>query len=151
MIAVYDIRHKIIPDGPVYTFIFLSFISPIISSGIFDIAQIAGNILAGFLIALPFVLLWLLSKGRLMGLGDAKLALGIGALLGLSQGLTAMLFAFWIGALVGLFLIAFKFLFKKTNFTMKSELPFGPFLAISAFLVFIFNFDLNAIFRIFNF
>ena len=81
-----------------------------------------------------------------MGLGDAKLALGMGWLLGISLGLSALLLSFIIGAVVSVFiLMPFEYLkhhmgttrLGRTNkrFTMKSEIPFGPFLVLSTIIV----------------
>jgi leader peptidase (prepilin peptidase)/N-methyltransferase len=91
--AGYDIRHKIIPDLAVFKFAGLALVGSLIISG-FSWWLIA----AGPLLALPFYLIWLLSGGRWMGLGDAKLALGFGWMLGLSLGGTAIIFGFWVGA-----------------------------------------------------
>lgn len=79
-----------------------------------------------------------------MGLGDAKLALGLGWFLGLYEGIGATLLAFWVGAAVsvGLILCGRLNLISK-RFTMKSEIPFGPFLVVGAATVFFF--DLNVI------
>ena len=70
-----------------------------------------------------FAALWFFSKGRAMGFGDAELAAAIALLLGFSKGLAALLFAFWAGALVGIFLILLG------RYKLKSEIPFGPFLS----------------------
>lgn len=72
-----------------------------------------------------------------MGLGDAKLALGLGWLLGLSQALSGVVLAFWSGAVIGLVLIAFT---KK--YGMKSEIPFAPFLVLGATIAFLFELHL---------
>lgn len=133
VISVYDFRHKIIPNKLVYVFIIFSLFSPA-----FEIF--------GAVLFLPFFLLWLASKGRAMGLGDAKLALGIGLLLGLSQGVVALLISFWIGAIFGIIL-----LIAKKGAGLKTKIPFGPFLALAAFLVFIFKIDFNAIIQFFTF
>jgi len=134
-ITAYDIRHKIIPNGLVWMFVFVSLIQSVfLSSGgqlfIYDL-------LAGPILALFFAAIWFFSGGRAMGLGDAKLALGIGLMLGFFDGVSALLLSFWIGGLVGVFLL----LVKRERFTMKSEIPFAPFLTISAFLVYFFQFD----------
>ena len=157
VISVYDIRHKIIPNKIVWLFVFLSLFSFIFRAhllGIRDYSLLINNIFAGLGLALPFALLWLLSKGKLMGLGDAKLALGIGFLLGLSSGITALLFSFWIGAIFGIILLvpwrSFTGLaIKKAG--LKTEIPFGPFLILATFIVFILNLDFNAIIQIFTF
>lgn len=64
-----------------------------------------------------------------MGWGDAPLELSLGLLLGLSLGATALMLSFWIGAVVGIVLIVFK-----KGLTMKSELPFAPFLVLGALI-----------------
>ena len=87
-----------------------------------------------------------------MGLGDAKLALGMGFLLGLSAGVTALLLSFWIGAIISLLLILFSRLLSASvlRYTMKSEIPFGPFLALSTFIVFLFDIDFISFIQIFT-
>ena len=67
-----------------------------------------------------------------MGLGDAKLALGIGFLLGFAAGLDALLLAFSIGGAVSLLLLSLR----KTSITLKSEIPFAPFLILGALIEF---------------
>jgi prepilin signal peptidase PulO-like enzyme (type II secretory pathway) len=74
--------------------------------------------------------LWLLTKGKGMGLGDVKLALPLGLLLGWPDTIAAFMAAFVIGAIAG---IAAIFARRKT---MKSAIPFGPFLALGVFVIF---------------
>ena len=103
-------------------------------------------LLAGPIVALPIAIIYWLSKGRLIGFGDALLALAIGWFLGFEIGLIALLIAFWIGAIVGLFLL----LIKPKKFTIKSAIPFGPFLALASFLAFIFNLNFSWLIKIFS-
>jgi len=148
VISVYDLRHKIIPEKLVIIFIVISFLTIFINPNIFGRIFVLPNffsIISGPLLALPFVLLWLFSKGRLMGLGDGKLILGIGWLLGIYQGLCAIIIAFWIGAIVSLFIM----LLSKKKINMKTEVPFAPFLIISTFVTFLFGlnvFSLSSLF-----
>jgi len=147
-ISVYDIKHKIIPNQFVYPFIALSFLSVL---GIENWILIENwslkieNLIAGPALFAPLALLWFVSRGRWMGFGDAKLALGIGWLLGLSQGGAAFFISFWAGALVGIFLISmrifFPLLFEGKPYTIKYEIPFGPFLAFGAFLAYFLNIE----------
>lgn len=156
-IAVIDFKTTIIPDR----------LSIVLAGVSFSIALILGiqegnlvvRVLAGPLIAAPFALLWLVSQGRWIGLGDAKYAISLGWLLGLSLGTTAVMFAFWIGALVSVSLIAVAEAMKKYHhrivnsgallgttkrLTIRSEVPFAPFLIMATAIVSISGFDLIA-------
>lgn len=141
IITAYDLKHKIIPDAFSFFFGILAFAGLFFFSNyVFDphIPSILG-FFSGALIALPFALFWLVSSGRWMGLGDAKLALGLGYFLGFYNAFSAMVLAFWIGAIVGLCLIIFR-----KGYGMKSEIPFAPYLVFGAFLAFTFNLCLFA-------
>jgi leader peptidase (prepilin peptidase) / N-methyltransferase len=143
VISVYDARHLIIPDKLVYSFAALAFISMFLGDGIFQLFAVphVWNVLAGPILAFPFWAIWFFSKGEMMGLGDAKLMLGIGFLLSLSGGATTLLIAFWLGAIVGIFLL----ITKGRTFTTKTPLPFAPFLVTALAIVFFFCFNLGTI------
>lgn len=134
-ISVYDIRHTIIPNNLVWGVNAVIFASLFLLKGGALVVHMPdwSMLLAGPVIALPFAALWLFSKGKLMGLGDAKLMLGIGWLLGIIPGVVAVVVAFWMGALVSLFLMAFA----KKRYGMRSAIPFGPFLIASTFLIYL--------------
>lgn len=140
-IARYDFVHMLIPDLWSYLFSALSLVA-VFSA--YDTETFALDILAGPAAAAPFLSLWLVSRGRWMGLGDAKLALGVGWLLGLQGSIVATLGSFVLGAVAGLALVGFSkigFLHRffgasgANGVTMKSEIPFGPFLIIACFIV----------------
>ncbi len=132
LIIVYDLRHTIIP---------WSFSIPLLVLALaylmFDLVgrtDYLWPLLSGPLLALPLFLLSLFSRGTWMGWGDSFLELSFGFLLGLSVGASALMLAFWSGAIVGIFL-----LILKKGFRMKSEIPFAPFLALGAFLAHTFH------------
>lgn len=75
-----------------------------------------------------FFIIVVLTKGKGMGGGDVKLAFLMGLVLGFYKTFVAMYFAFTLGAVFGIILIAFR---KKT---FKSALPFGPFLVLGALI-----------------
>jgi prepilin signal peptidase PulO-like enzyme (type II secretory pathway) len=75
-----------------------------------------------------------LTRGKGMGMGDVKLAVPLGFLFGWPDILFLTAFAFVSGAALGLVYIATG---KKT---MKSVLPFGPFLAAGAVFIFFMGF-----------
>lgn len=148
IIFVYDLYHTIIPDEWVYALALFAFAASIVGMiGTSTVLNISLFVLAGPLAALPLFALWFVSRGRWMGLGDPKLALGIGWLLGVPYGLYAVFFAFVIGAVVSVcILLPFQYITHMTSgitrlgavregFTMKSEVPFGPFLIASCVLV----------------
>lgn len=139
VIAVYDIRHKIIPDMLAFVLGIISFFGLFFfnSSGFYPHLPSLLGFSSGLLIALPFALFWLVSAGAWMGLGDAKLAISLGWLLGLSRALSGVVVGVWIGAVVGIALLIFS---KKHG--MKSEIPFAPYLAIGALLAFLFELHL---------
>ena len=142
IIAVYDLRHKIIPDALSLVFGILAFLGLFFFTnyGFYLHLPSILEFLSGVLIALPFALFWFISRGTWMGLGDAKLAVGLGWLLGLSRALSGLVVAFWSGAIIGLFLVIFS---KK--YGMKSEIPFAPFLVWGALLAFLFELHLFGI------
>ena len=145
IIAVYDIRHQIIPDGLVLIFAVVSFGWFIYTAGYpeaFDFPSL-WTIIAGPALFLPFWFLWWFSEGKWIGLGDGKLALGMGWFLGLAHGASAVVLAFWIGAGWALSLMGLQRLMARYapqmigwNLTMQSEIPFGPFLIIATFVVY---------------
>ncbi|MBI2099823.1 MAG: prepilin peptidase [Candidatus Vogelbacteria bacterium] len=140
VITVYDLRHKIIPDGFVYGFDLLALVALVWRGQDLPLDLTAGATLFFF-----FWLLWFVSRGRWIGFGDAKLALGVGWLLGWRGGLSALMLAFWIGALVGVGLIvAAKLRPGGRAVTMKSEIPFAPFIILG--LVLSLFFQLNVVF-----
>lgn len=161
VIAVYDLRHKIIPDGLVALFASLGLVSFFIKvdlSQAFHFPYI-WTLIAGPMLFLPFWALWAVSSGRWLGLGDGKLALGIGWFLGATLGGSAIMLAFWIGAgyalcVMGMqsasqklkvlkskvgapaFLSTFDFRLSDSPISMKSEIPFGPFLILATLIVY---------------
>jgi len=134
IIAVYDMRHQIIPDELVASFAVLSLIKLLIINH-----SLLITIASGFLFFTLFWSLWFFSKGRLMGLGDGKLVLGIGWFLGLSAGGSALILAFWIGAAWGIIMLGLQKLggnLISRKLSLKSEIPFGPFLILGVFIVY---------------
>lgn len=124
-ILVYDLRHKIIPTAALAVLVGLALLTLFVNETATTLDWIAGPVLA-----LPLFFLSLVSAGRWMGWADAPLELGLGMVLGLSAGLTALMVAFWSGAFVGICL-----LLLGKGYRMKSEVPFAPFLIAGAWAV----------------
>ncbi|MCK9345256.1 MAG: prepilin peptidase [Candidatus Pacebacteria bacterium] len=150
VIGVYDLRHQIIPDGLVAIFAILGLLKFFLSV---DIARAfafphAWTLIAGPMLFFPFWFLWFISQGRWLGLGDGKLALGIGWFLGATLGGSAVILAFWIGAAYALIAMGAQkvsaLLHKKVahKLSMQSEIPFGPFLIVGVVIVFFMGINL---------
>lgn len=156
-LSVYDLRHKIIPDGLVFLFIGFSFFGNLL----LGILSFKSLLLGGIFICLPLFLLWFISKGLWMGFGDVKLALGIGFFLGLENGIYALVWSFWIGGFFSVILLSLtkisqnlvnrgKLSLISKRFTIKSEIPFGPFLVLGIFTAFFIKWDFLNLELIFN-
>lgn len=120
VIAVYDFKWRIIPDKIVYPAIAVALVYN------FNISSLITAVVA----FLFFFLIYFFSKGKAMGLGDAKLAFLIGLFLSFPLAIVAFILAFIIGAIFGIMLIG---LGKKS---LKSQIAFGPFLVLGATISF---------------
>ena len=155
-ITVYDLKHTIIPDAWVWLLAGLSLSASLISVVTEPFLSAAVFILlAGPVVAAPLFCFWFFSRGTWMGFGDVKLALGMGWLLGPWGGLQALFLAFMLGGAVSAPLLFFSSslwerLSRKITpivasakarwgFTMKSEIPFGPFLIAATFIIWLLN------------
>jgi len=78
-----------------------------------------------------------------MGRGDADLAFFLALFLGWPQNLFMIFLAFWLGGILGAYLL----IFKSLRWGLKSEIPFGPVLALAVFLVWRFS-DFSAAFSL---
>lgn len=142
VIGAYDVKHKIIPDMLVLFFGVLSFVGMFMfdkfgSLALYCHVPTVTEMLAGVIVAAPFAFLFFVSRGKWMGLGDAKLMLGMGWLLGLSYAFSAIVMSFWMGAIVGILLIVTS---KKYKF--QTEIPFAPYLILATMMVFFFEINL---------
>lgn len=116
-----DLKYRIIPDQVV---IFLGVTSLLFLFFSHQPSTI-NHLLSGMVVFLIFLLLAFITRGRGMGLGDVKFAFCMGLILGFPKILIAFYLSFLTGAIFSLILLI---LGKKT---MKSTIPFGPFLVVS--------------------
>lgn len=156
VILVYDMAHTIIPDELSGTLLVLASVrvgyelllgAPWLYAAT---ALVAGAAAAG-----GFVFLWVISRGQWIGLGDAKLAFPLGVWIGLGSVASFVILSFWIGAAVSVLLLGIQYLLKRGQvslrlwgrpLTMKSEIPFAPFLIASFVLTFFFGWDVFSLF-----
>ena len=72
-----------------------------------------------------------------MGLGDVKMMLAVGALIGWRLAALAIFLGAFSGAVIGVFLIA-----RQKDKTLQTQIPFGIFLGIGSILALLFGEDL---------
>ncbi|KKP56177.1 MAG: Peptidase, A24 type IV prepilin peptidase family protein [Parcubacteria group bacterium GW2011_GWC1_34_10] len=159
LISIYDLKHFIIPDSFLiflFGFAFLHNLYFIIINSVSPISYFV-SLISGIILALPFLLIFIGSKGRWLGFGDVKYILVLGFFLGFVEGLSAVILSFWIGAVFSLIALSLKYLklhlnlpLLNNNFTIKSEIPFGPFLSTGIIISFYFNLDIFQIHEFFN-
>jgi leader peptidase (prepilin peptidase)/N-methyltransferase len=126
IITFIDIDHQIIPD-----ILSLPGIPLFLAAGLWTTPISWSEALAGIAIGGGSLLLVALVYRHLtgkdgMGMGDVKLLAMIGAMIGWKGVCFTIFFSSVVGSLVGLFLM------MKTGGSLKTRLPFGPFLAIGA-------------------
>ncbi len=136
VIFAYDFRYMEIPmiiiwlgiGVTVIFYLFSDWVNFNSSMGIWSL-NIFSGMLAGLAAFLFFFLLSAGSKEKWMGMGDAYAALLAGLVVKWPEILVALVLAFTIGAIYGIILIT---LGKKT---IKSQVPFAPFIVAGTMLV----------------
>lgn len=137
LLVTYDMKHTLVP---------LPFAAALVGSAtLIRIAEAYSvgalyplfDALWGALLFGGFLLfLFLVTRGRGMGFGDVYVGVALGILFGLIQSFEVAALSFWIGAFVGVLLLALK-----RGVRMKTEVPFVPFLFLGAVIGFFTNFS----------
>ncbi len=134
-IFVIDLENQVIPDFFVFLGIAIWFLYSIITGS----QAIFSNLLAGFVCSIFLLIIYLVTRGRGMGLGDVKFALLGGVTAGLGLAVPWLLLAFLTGGLTGSILI----LVRKAK--LKSKIAFGPFLVLALLIVLLWSEKINTI------
>lgn len=121
-IVLYDLRHMIVPPVASVLLVLLSGIYALHTWSGITLAHVC--IVSG-VVALGFFLLFALSRGRAMGLGDSPVALALSLVAG-PQALAGLLFSFWAGAFIGIGILVSR----PKGSRIGIEVPFVPFLAL---------------------
>lgn len=135
-IAVSDFRYQTIPDGP--TVILFLVGAGASTARVLEASRpavLAYDWGGAAFAAACLAILWLVSAGKWMGLGDVKLVLATSLAVGFPESLVAILFAFWLGGLWGAVLVTLR---KRT---LRSRIAFGPFILAGALLSHLFSKD----------
>ncbi len=136
VMALYDMAHSYIPFPFLISYLLLTFL--MFGMRVMESPEI-WNLLAPIFVALPFLAIWFLTKGRGLGFGDIILFFGVGAFFGVLQGFAVLVISVWGGALFGLY---YKYGVKK-NKSVTTAMPFVPFI-VMAFLIVLFT-DINIV------
>lgn len=94
------------------------------------------NFVSAIAIALFFFFIVWVTRGRGMGGGDIRLGLLVGLVNGFPYNLLAVFLGFFIGAIVSIGLVLSR---KKT---LKSVVPFGPFLILGSLVAFVWGVEI---------
>ena len=129
VIVLYDLRHTVVPFSLSTLLMGIGGITAYVMAD--DLHALGGTLITAGVIALGFFLMHVLSSGRWMGLGDAPIALALSLIAG-RYSLTGLLFSFWIGAAIGIFILVLA----PRGHRMGIEVPFVPFLAAGYLLAF---------------
>ncbi len=120
-ILVIDLEHQIIPDQLTWAVLILSFF-------LLDGSMIS-SLFSAFFLSLLLLCLHLITQGRGMGLGDVKLAIPLGLILGFELGFYWLVTSFILGGIVASVLL----ILKRAN--LKTKIAFGPFLIVGFWIV----------------
>ena len=123
-IALVDFQVRRIPNALVLALLAWAAVQIVWLGQPAPLAAVAGLLAAGGL----FLLLRIVSRGQ-MGMGDVKLEVALGALLGFPAIVNAMFFGVIAGGLAALVLL----LTKRVG--RKDPIAYGPYLALGAWLV----------------
>lgn len=123
-IFIVDFEHQYIPDTLAFGILLIVIGILILTAYELLFVNLASGLGAGVFL----LLIHLLTRGKGMGLGDVKLVLALGTILGFPLAVVSMFSAFVIGSAVGIVLI----IAKLAKF--KQKVAFGPFLIIGFFV-----------------
>jgi len=152
LIALIDLKFQIIPNELNLFLLFLGIILSVLQFYNWnDFYSLLGpygallgfknNLIINKLIALLFSLILFgglvaLTLGRGMGMGDIKLMIALAVIFGWPEIIIVSILSFILGGIISIITLILK---RKT---MKSLLPFGPFIVISSFLVMFFGYEI---------
>ncbi len=126
LLTISDLKWKLLPHPFTNLFAVTGFIFQVINTNVklTSLYVVAG----GFMIVGAIIFTLTQIFHGVLGGGDVKMMLALSVWLGVSKSVYVLLLAFGTGGFVALVLLAFK----KVN--RKSTMPFGPFLALGAYV-----------------
>jgi len=128
-LVLYDLAHQILPPPLLYAFVGMSTVVALLTAVTHQ--DFYDTLLTAVCIGASLAALHFFSRGRAMGLADAPLSFGLALLVG-PVATSGFVFSFWIGAVVGIVLLAKR----PSGSRMGVEVPFAPFLACGFILAY---------------
>ena len=133
LLLFFDSLYFILPDKVVFALIGLALGYDIM----FMRLELLNFLVSGFILALIFAILYIVSRGSWVGFGDIKFLFAIGLLMGYPLGFIVLILSVWTAALTGILLIILR------KATLKTALPFGAFLAAITIIFIIFYHEIQ--------
>ncbi|MDD2657218.1 MAG: prepilin peptidase [Candidatus Pacebacteria bacterium] len=128
-LVLYDLAHQILPPWLLGAFVAASALAGYLSAP--SLFEFFSALSPAFLIAGSLAFIHVISQGRAMGFSDAPLAFGLALFAGFAA-FPGFIFSFWIGAVIGIILLARR----PRGSRMNTEVPFAPFLAAGFILAY---------------
>jgi leader peptidase (prepilin peptidase)/N-methyltransferase len=132
-IFVIDFRHYLIPDVLTYPGILLGIGLSFLPGGLTPQQSVIGAGGSALFLWLVGFGASILMKKDAMGLGDVKLVAMAGALFGLQTAMFGLIFASFLGCIVGIPMLALK------RLNEHHHIPFGPYICVGTMLSALFN------------
>ena len=133
-----DLKHFIIPDTLNFGIMILALAKNFLPDLNLSFTQITTQSIIGGIIG--YLSIWIiiylyktLKKMEGMGLGDAKLMAGIGLLFGWKS----IPFVLFVSAILGLLMVLPSLVEKKKS--LKSQIPFGPYIITAGIIYFLYG------------
>lgn len=138
-VCAVDCKYKLIPDSISVGGIVAGLLISLVPGGVTPLQSLIGAVVAGGgLYLLGWIATKVLKKDA-MGFGDVKLLAGYGALMGVTGAVETLLVAALLGivVMVPYGMLAAKKAAKNKNSEEAGQIPFGPFLAIAAPIIYL--------------
>jgi len=136
-LLVYDARWHLLPNRLILPLIILAVIFATVSNLVVrhvNVVEFATSVFYGMMpITGLYGALWSVSRGKWVGLGDVKLGIAVGLLVGWQGALIVLVMANCFGTLAMIPMLL------RRKVKMNSQIAFGPFLIIATFIVVIFG------------
>ncbi|MDE2021324.1 MAG: prepilin peptidase [Patescibacteria group bacterium] len=128
-LVLYDLMHQVLPPVPLTVFVLASAGTGLLLAP--DFVAFGVSFSVALVLSLSLLFVHLLSGGRAMGFADAPLVFGLALLAG-PAALPGFAFSFWVGAVIGIAMLARR----PRGSRMGVEVPFAPFLATGFLLAY---------------